>query len=50
MMITISLLLQGLDLEWCKSPDVGLPCPDAVLFLTMDEEAAAERGGFGQER
>lgn len=41
---------QGLDLERCKDPDRGLPAPDAVLFLHMGIDAAAERGDFGAER
>ncbi|KAI9173294.1 Thymidylate kinase [Blastocladiella emersonii ATCC 22665] len=41
---------KGLDLEWCKRPDVGLPRPDLVLYLDIAPEAAAKRGGFGQER
>jgi len=40
----------GLDLAWCRAPEVGLPAPDAVIYLSMDIEAAAQRGGFGQER
>ena len=43
-------MLQGFDLEWCKQPDIGLPRPDAVLYLTLSSEAAGKRGGFGQER
>ena len=42
--------IPGLDLEWCKSPEVGLLRPDAVLYLNMPVEAAAARGGFGEER
>lgn len=42
---------KGLDLEWCRSPDVGLPKPDAVLFLNLDQRDALEkRGDFGRER
>ena len=37
-------------MEWCKSPEVGLLRPDAVLYLNMPVEAAAARGGFGEER
>lgn len=42
--------MQGLDYAWCKSPDVGLPAPDLVLFLSVSAEVAAQRGGFGEER
>jgi dTMP kinase len=39
-----------LSFEWCKSPDIGLPAPDLVLFLDITAEKAKERGGFGEER
>eukprot|EP00842_Homolaphlyctis_polyrhiza_P004403 jgi/Hompol1/4964/HPOL_004055-RA len=45
-----SLSSQGLDLEWCKRPDVGLITPDIVLFLDLDPEAASQRGDYGAER
>nr|TKV98967.1 hypothetical protein SEVIR_8G008300v2 [Setaria viridis] len=32
---------KGLDIQWCKAPDVGLVAPDLK---------AAERGGYGGER
>lgn len=40
----------GLDRAWCQAPDVGLPAPDAVFFLDLSVEAAAARGGYGEER
>ena len=40
---------KGLDVEWCKNPDRGLPKPDAVLYLDLSIEAAMKRGGFGDE-
>ncbi|CAD0199308.1 unnamed protein product [Chrysodeixis includens] len=46
----IKTLEAGLDIEWCKSPDVGLPKPDKVFFLTMPFESIMERKGFGEER
>eukprot|EP00889_Picochlorum_renovo_P007463 jgi/Picre1/34493/NNA_001961.t1 len=39
-----------LNREWCMAPDTGLVAPDAVFFLELSPEAAAERGGFGEER
>lgn len=39
-----------LGLGWARAPEVGLPRPDAVVFLDLDEEKARERGGFGEER
>ncbi|KAJ6831173.1 thymidylate kinase [Iris pallida] len=41
---------KGLDIEWCKAPEVGLIAPDLVLFLDVPPEKAAERGGYGTER
>ncbi|XP_789676.2 thymidylate kinase [Strongylocentrotus purpuratus] len=41
---------EGISLNWCKRPDVGLPLPDLVLFLKVSSEAAEKRGGFGEER
>ena len=41
---------KGLDFEWCKNPDRGLPKPDVVIQLNVDEECAKGRGGFGEER
>lgn len=36
--------------EWCKSPDIGLPLPDLILFLSLSLETSQLRSGFGQER
>ncbi|KAF9790060.1 hypothetical protein SFRURICE_002425 [Spodoptera frugiperda] len=41
---------KGLDLNWCKYPDVGLPKPDKVFFLTMPVDSIKQRNGFGNER
>ncbi|CAH2037896.1 unnamed protein product, partial [Iphiclides podalirius] len=41
---------KGLDLNWCKSPDAGLPMPDKVFFLTMPLDNILQRKGFGNER
>eukprot|EP00743_Colponemidia_sp_Colp-15_P005632 GILK01006055.1.p1 GENE.GILK01006055.1~~GILK01006055.1.p1 ORF type:complete len:225 (-),score=33.61 GILK01006055.1:292-921(-) len=41
---------KGLDLEWCKNPDRGLPQPDAVLYLDISIEDAQKRGDYGAER
>ena len=40
----------ALDLEWCRQPEIGLPKPDAVLYLTLQAEEAQKRAGFGGER
>lgn len=39
-----------LSLEWAKSPDIGLPRPDAVVFLNLSPEDAERRGGYGNEK
>ena len=41
---------KGLDLEWCKNPERGLPKPDLVIYLTVDQRSAAERDDYGRER
>ncbi|XP_034830532.1 uncharacterized protein [Maniola hyperantus] len=41
---------KGLDVNWCKAPDAGLPKPDRVFFLNMSLENAQKRNGFGNER
>ncbi|KAK0668080.1 thymidylate kinase-domain-containing protein [Cercophora samala] len=38
-----------LPLSWARSPEVGLPRPDLVLFLDLDEQEARKRGGWGGE-
>ena len=40
----------ALSLDWARQPDVGLPRPDAVIFLDISPEAAQQRGGFGNEK
>ncbi|KUI62419.1 Thymidylate kinase [Cytospora mali] len=40
----------SLTLPWARSPELGLPRPDLVVFLDLNEEKAKERGGFGEER
>jgi dTMP kinase len=39
------------DITWAMAPEIGLPAPDLVIFLDIDEGAAAARGGgYGEER
>jgi dTMP kinase len=38
------LLNIGLDFDWCRSPDIGLPVPDLVIYLLLDAEIASTRG------
>jgi dTMP kinase len=40
----------GMDLDWCRACDRGLPSPDCVIYLDMPVEDAARRGEFGAER
>lgn len=47
---TASKNVPGLDLEWCKSTDAGLPAPDALIYLEMPIEETLKRDGFGGER
>ena len=39
----------SLPLSWARAPERGLPRPDMVLFLDLDEAAARARGGWGSE-
>jgi len=48
--VAFSAAKDGLDIEWCKQPDVGLPEPDLVCFLDVSEEMAKKRADFGGER
>lgn len=41
---------KGLDFEWCKALDIGLPAPDAVFFLRVDPTVGRSRANFGDER
>lgn len=43
-------ILQGLDLNWCLSPEVGLPKPDAIFFLDLEPKMARIHEGYGEER
>mmetsp|Transcript_5638 Transcript_5638/g.10266 ORF Transcript_5638/g.10266 Transcript_5638/m.10266 type:complete len:131 (-) Transcript_5638:904-1296(-) len=47
---TTSKNVPGLDLDWCKSTDAGLPAPDALIYLQMPVEETLKRAGFGGER
>lgn len=41
---------KNIDFEWCKAPDDGLPMPDCIIYMDVNEEMANQRGGFGTER
>ncbi len=36
-------------LAWARAPEVGLPRPDVVVFLDVDDETARARGDWGAE-
>lgn len=40
----------GLDSNWCKEQERGLPAPDLTIFLELSEKEAALRQGYGSER
>ncbi|KPM08860.1 thymidylate kinase-like protein [Sarcoptes scabiei] len=41
---------KGLDVDWCKAPEQGLPRPDCVLFLDYDFQKTNQyREKFGEE-
>jgi len=40
----------GMDMDWCRACDRGLPAPDCIIYLDMPVQEAAQRGDFGAER
>ena len=40
----------ALSLEWARSPDIGLPRPDRVIFLDLTTEEVEKRLGYGEEK
>lgn len=48
--VAFSAAKPGMTLDWCWQPEVGLPKPDAVLFLDIPVAKASNREGFGGER
>ncbi|KAL5476299.1 hypothetical protein EMCRGX_G026225 [Ephydatia muelleri] len=44
---TAAKMVSGTTMEWCKSPDVGLPAPDVVFYLTLPAEVAQTRQEYG---
>jgi len=38
-----------LNIDWCKNCDRGLPKPDLVIFLKIDEKETAKRDLYGDE-
>jgi len=48
--VAYSAAKKGMDFEWCRASDVGLPRPDSVLYLTAPNDVIANRAGFGEEK
>lgn len=48
--VAFSAAKNGMSLDWCWAPEIGLPKPDAVVFLDVPVTLASERADFGQER
>ena len=44
------MCVQVASLTWCKSPDIGLPCPDRVFYLMLPAASAEQRAVYGDER
>ncbi|KAK6057979.1 hypothetical protein COOONC_04454 [Cooperia oncophora] len=40
----------GLEPNWVRQADIGLPRPDVVLFFEVSPEVVKQRGGYGDER
>lgn len=38
-----------MDAKWCWQPEVGLPKPDLVIFLSMPLQRIVARSNFGDE-
>ena len=47
--VAFSAAKPGIDLDWCRQPDRGLPKPDLVCLLDVSGEEAKKRGGYGDE-
>ncbi|EMR10237.1 thymidylate kinase [Pneumocystis murina B123] len=41
---------KGLNIEWCRSSDKGLPLPDGVIYLDICDKMASLRHNYGLER
>ncbi|XP_022197194.2 thymidylate kinase-like [Nilaparvata lugens] len=48
--VAFSAAKKGLDLEWCKLPEMGLPRPDLVCLFKSRVDLASQRNGWGGER
>ena len=48
--VAFSAAKEGMQVDWCMQPEVGLPAPDGVIYLDLTVEQAMTRGAFGEER
>ena len=48
--VAFSAAKEGLTLEWCKQPDIGLPKPDLVCYMDVTEGVVKDREDPGEER
>ncbi|KAJ8978249.1 hypothetical protein NQ317_012605 [Molorchus minor] len=48
--IAYSAAKKNMEIDWCKQPENGLPKPDKVLFLMVNQEEIMLRPDFGNER
>lgn len=46
----LNIHLKGLNYNYCKNPDKGLPKPDKVFFLDLPPLLAQQREDYGEER
>ena len=40
---------KGLDLDWCLNCDKGLPKPDIIFYIELNDDKKNKRNGFGDE-
>ena len=48
--VAYSAAKSGMNYEWCKMSDRGLPEPDLVCYLQVSEETAMKRSQWGESR
>ena len=47
---SLFFFVKGLDLNWCKNDDTGLPQPDLVIYLDIPIRELEKREDYGNER
>ena len=48
--VSYSSAKPGMNFEWCKISERGLPDPDLVCYLQVSEGTAMKRSGWGKSR